>query len=186
MKKILMFFIFVVSVSAAVAQTEAEAKAWQAFMTPGDMHKNLALSAGNRKAEITIWMAPGSQPTTSTATAKSEMTMGGRYLQSTYTGEFMGMPFEGSSTTAYDNGKKLFVATWIDNMGTGVMITEGKWNPAKKAIEMKGKQTDPMTGKDIKVRETLTFNDDGTQLLEMWMDHNGKEFKGMEIRYSKL
>ena len=186
MKKVLMLLILGASISVAFGQTEAETKAWQEFMTPGDMHKNLALSAGNWKAEITIWMAPGSQPTTSMATAKGEMTMGGRYLQSTYTGEFMGMPFEGTSTTAYDNGKKMFVSTWIDNMGTGVMITEGKWNPAKKAIEMKGKQTDPMTGKDVKVRETFTFNDDGTQLLEMWMEHKGKEFKGMEIRYTKI
>ncbi len=186
MKKILLLLISGASFSPAFAQSDAEMKAWQAFMTPGDMHSNLARSAGNWKAEITIWMAPGSQPTTSMATAKSEMTMGGRYLQSTYTGEFMGMPFEGSSVTAYDNGKKMFVSTWIDNMGTGVMITEGKWNPAKNAIELQGKQTDPVTGKDVKVRETLTFKEDGTQLLEMWMEHNGKEFKGMEIRFTKI
>ncbi|HVG12483.1 MAG TPA: DUF1579 family protein, partial [Flavisolibacter sp.] len=114
MKKILMLLISGAFMCAAFGQTEPETKAWQAFMTPGDMHKNLALSAGNWKAEITVWMAPGSEPTTSVATAKGEMTMGGRYLQSTYTGEFMGMPFEGTSTTAYDNGKKMFVSTWID------------------------------------------------------------------------
>ncbi len=185
MKKIL----FVLSLSTITlfvsAQTEAEMKAWQAFMTPGDMHKNLASSVGNWNAEITMWMAPGSEPTKSMATAKYEMVMGGRYLQSNYKGDFMGMPFEGSSTTAYDNGKKMFISTWIDNMGTGIMSTEGKWNSAKNAIEMSGKQTDPMTGKDLKIRENLTFNADGTQLMEMWMEHNGKEFKAMEIKLTK-
>jgi hypothetical protein len=182
-----LFFVLLLSASAQVstAQTEAEMKAWQTFMTPGDMHKNLAASSGNWKADITMWMAPGSQPTKSVASAKNEMIMGGRYLQTTYKGEFMGMPFEGSSTTAFDNGKKVFLSTWIDNMGSGIMILEGKWNEAKKAIEMKGKQTDPMTGKDMKVRENFTFNADGTQLMEMWMEHAGKEFKAMEIRFTK-
>jgi hypothetical protein len=39
----------------------------------------------------------------------------------------------------YDNAKKKFVSTWIDNMGTGMMTAEGEWNPSKKSIEFKGK-----------------------------------------------
>lgn len=185
MKKIL----FALSLSATTlftaAQTEAEMKAWQTFMTPGDMHKNLASSAGNWKAEMTMWMAPGSEPTKSTVTAKNEMIMGGRYLESTFKGDFMGMPFEGTSTTGFDNGKKKFISTWIDNMGSGIMVSEGNWNAEKNRIEMSGKQTDPMTGKDLKVREHFTFNADGTQFMEMWMEHDGKEFKAMEIRFIK-
>ena len=65
------------------------------------------------------------------------------------------------------------------------MVTEGKWNAAKNAIEFWGTQTDPMTGKNLKVRETLTFNADGSQLLEMWMETEGKEFKSMEVKYTK-
>lgn len=186
MKKICFLLLFCSATSSICAQSEGDTKAWMAFMTPGDMHQKVAQSVGTWKAEIKTWMGPGSEPTTSIATARGEMILGGRYLQSTYTGEFMGMPFEGASLTGYDNGRKVFVSTFVDNMGTGVMITEGKWNAAKNAIEMKGKQTDPITGKELKVRETLTFNSDGTQLLEMWTEHKGKEFKGMEIRYTKM
>jgi hypothetical protein len=35
------------------------------------------------------------------------------------------MPFEGISTLGYDNAKKTFFSTWIDNMGTGMMVMEG-------------------------------------------------------------
>ncbi|MBD0376698.1 MAG: DUF1579 family protein, partial [Flavisolibacter sp.] len=91
----------------------------------------------------------------------------------------------GTGITAYDNAKKVFVNTWIDNMGTGIMISEGKWNPAKNDIEFSGKQTDPMTGKEMKFRETFTINADGSQLLEMWMEVDGKEFKSMEVKYTK-
>ena len=132
-----------------------------------------------------MWMAPGTTPTKSTGSAQNEMILGDRYLKQTFKGDFMGMAMEGYSMTGFDNGKKQFVSTWIDNMGTGMMITEGKWNPAKKVIEMWGKQTDPMTGKDCKVRETLSFLPDGSQFMEMWMEQNGKEFKTMEIRFTK-
>lgn len=185
MKQLLSLVCFNLFSLMSFAQTEAEMKAWQAFMTPGDMHKQLALGVGSWKMEIIMWMAPGTNPIKSTGTAQGEMILGDRYFKQTFKGDFMGMPMEGYSMTAYDNGKKQFIATWIDNMGTGMMITEGKWNPVKKAIEMRGKQTDPMTGKDCKIRETLTFQPDGSQFLEMWMEQNGKEFKTMEIRFSR-
>ena len=35
--------------------------------------------------------------------------MGGRYQQSTFKGDFGGMPFEGTSTTGYDNAKKVLL-----------------------------------------------------------------------------
>jgi hypothetical protein len=62
---------------------------------------------------------------------------------------------------------------------------EGKWNSDKNAIEFTGKQTDPMTGNDIKTRETMTFNPDGSQLMEMWMTDKGKEFKMMEMKLTR-
>lgn len=185
MKKILFSLSLTAITLFVAAQTEAEMKAWQAYMTPGEMHKNMASSVGDWKAEVTMWMEPGAQPTKSTATATNEMLMEGRYLKSTHKGNFMGMPFEGISITGYDNIKKTFVNTWIDNMGTGVMVTEGKWNKEKNAIELTGKATDPMTGKDSKIRETLTFNADGSQLMEMWSEKDGKEFKTMEIKMTK-
>ena len=69
--------------------------------------------------------------------------MDGRYQQTTTTGSFMGMPFHGMSTTGYDNAKKVFFTTWIDNMGTGLMYGEGKWNNATKSIDFKGKTMEP-------------------------------------------
>ena len=44
----------------------------------------------------------------------------------------MGMPFQGMSTMAYDNGKKTFMSTWIDNMGTGILETEGTYDAGTK------------------------------------------------------
>jgi hypothetical protein len=96
------------------------------------------------------------------------------------------MPFEGISTTGYDNAKKTFVSTWVDNMGTGIMIMEGKWDEKTKTLHLKGKQTDPTTGKEMDVRETFTVIDDNTQKMEMFMTPaGGKEYKNMEIVFTR-
>ena len=120
------------------AQDEAGMKAWQDYMTPGEVHKMLAADNGTWNEDITMWMDPA-KPTKSTATAENKMILGGRYQQSNHKGSFNGMPFEGMSLLGYDNAKKAFMSSWIDNMGTGIMNMEGKWDPATKTINFTGK-----------------------------------------------
>jgi hypothetical protein len=161
-------------------------KQWQAYMTPGDMHAMLAKSNGDWNEDIVMWMAPGAPPTKSTATCTNTMILGGRYQQSINKGMFNGMPFEGISTMGYDNSKKTFQSTWVDNMGTGIMTMEGKYDPATKTMNSTGKQVDPMTGKDMDVRETFVIMDDNNQMMTMYMTPaGGKEYKSMEIKFTR-
>ncbi len=166
-------------------QTEEQMKAWQEYMEPGAMHKMMASWDGEWDEEITHWMEPGAEGTQSKATCVTKSLMGGRYSESRHTGNFFGMPFEGIGVLAYDNAKKVFVSTWVDNMGTGVMIMEGKWDPGTKTITFKGKATDPMTGKDMEMRETFRIVDDNKQVMEMFTVIDGKEFKNMELTLTR-
>ena len=118
-------------------------KAWRSYITPGDVHKMLAKDDGEWNEEITLWMAPGAPPTKRPATVTNRMIMGGRYQESRHTGNFMGMPFERFGLVGYDNAKKIFVSSWVDNMGTGMMFVEGKWDNQTKTIHFTGKSTDP-------------------------------------------
>jgi len=167
------------------AQTETEMKAWQNYMTPGEVHKMIAQSDGEWNEDITMWMDPAAPPTKTTATAKNEMIMGGRYQLSKTTGNMMGMPFEGMSLVGYDNAKKTFTSVWIDNLGTGITTMEGGWDDASKSITFKGKMVDPMTGKDVSTRQVIKFLDIDTQEMEMYDTRNGKETKTMEIKLTK-
>jgi len=161
-------------------------KNWQAYMTPGDMHAMLAKSNGTWNTEITMWQAPGAPPSTSTGTSVNKMVLGGRYQESTNTGDMMGMPFEGHGMTGYDNAKKVFVNTWMDNMGTGIMYMEGPWDEASKSINLKGKGMDPMTMKESDYRETFKIVDDNTQMMEMYgPGPDGKEYKMMELKFTR-
>ncbi|QEH43410.1 DUF1579 domain-containing protein [Chitinophaga sp. XS-30] len=186
MKHTLFFLISILCSSTAVlAQDEAAEKAWMDYMTPGSMHKMLALGDGEWKSEMKFWMAPGAPPSTQSGTCTNKMILGGRYQESRHVSSFAGQPFEGISTLGYDNAKKVFQSTWVDNMGSGIMFLEGKWDDATRSITFTGKTTDPVSGKEQLVREVFKWVDDNTQFMEMYMMTDGTEFKSMEMTLTR-
>ena len=162
-------------------------QAWQLYMTPNDIHKMISQSDGDWSGEVTHWMAPDATPMRSKCTAVNKMIMGGRYQTSEFRGEFMGKPFEGMGILAYDNALRTFISTWIDNMGTGVMVLRGTWDEKTKSITFRGKCVDPTTGKETDVREVFTLVDERSQTMVMYAPTpDGKsEYKTMEIKFSK-
>lgn len=186
MKKILSISAMVLYSCLSHAQmSEAETKAMIDYATPGKMHEMMTKDMGTWTETTTIWMAPGAEPIKNTGSATFDMMFGGKYQVSRHTGNFMGMPFEGISTTGYDNSREVFINTWIDNMGTGIMYSEGKWNDATRSIDFKGNMTDPTVKKAIPFHQTLTFVDDKTRKIEMYTQYKGKEYKAMEILLTK-
>ncbi|QEC52671.1 uncharacterized protein DUF1579 [Anseongella ginsenosidimutans] len=164
---------------------EAMQKAWMEYMTPGEMHKMLAEDDGEWTSEITFWMAPDAPPTTTSGTSTNRMIMDGRYQESVFSGEMNGMPFEGIGVTGYDKARKVFVTTWIDNMGTGMMYLEGQWNEADKSITFRGTMTDPLSGGEVEIKQVIKRIDEDTQVMEMYDTRDGNEFKSMEIKMTR-
>lgn len=189
MKKYFYFSILILILSAFIptfAQDNQQdmMKAWQDYMTPGPMHQILAKNVGEWKLEMTVWMAPDQPPAKSEGTSICEPILDGKYFQNKQNGSFNNMPFSGIEISGYDNARKVFFSTWIDNMGTGIMLLEGKYDEAAKTLTYTGTSTDPM-GNQIKVRETFKFIDDNNKYYEMFVEQNGKEFKTMEVKYTK-
>jgi hypothetical protein len=172
--------------SSLFAQDEAAMmKAWMDFMTPGDMHKWMAKSDGTWSGDVNSYMDP-TNPMKSKATVTSKMIYNGLYQVSDYKGNMMGQPFEGHGILAYDNAKKHFVNTWIDNMGSGIIVMTGQYDAKSNTLKLKGTQTDPITGKDANIRQEVQFLNDDTQVFTMWgpgMD--GKEMKMMDMKLTR-
>ena len=163
-------------------------KNWMLYSTPGDMQKMLASWEGKWDGDVSMWMDPTQEPQKAKITTVNKMALGGRYLTSINTGMMMGMPFEGQSVLAYDNAKKQFVNTWIDNMGTGITIMTGTWNDATKTLELKGSMVNPEMGNgtEYPMKETYQIIDDKTQIMTMYYTSpDGKEFKNMEIKSTR-
>src|ERR1700738_3134263 len=122
-----------------MAQSDANMKSWIAYMTPSDVHKMMAKSDGDWNEDLTMWMAPGAPPMKQTSTCTNKMILNGLYQESVHRGSFNGMPFEGHSIIGYDNIKKKFLSTWIDNMGSGITYMEGDFDPTSNQITFRGK-----------------------------------------------
>jgi hypothetical protein len=171
---------------AAVPDQATMEKAWAAFATPGAMHKWLEKTNGTWEAEVSQWMDPAAPPTKAKAVNVQSSALGGRYVIGKFSTTMMGQPMEGISTMAYDNAKKEFTSTWIDNMGTGIVHMSGTYDEATKTLNLKGHQTDPMTGKDSDIREEMKMIDDDTYTMAMFgTGHDGKEMKFMEGTFKR-
>ena len=166
--------------------TAAMNKAWTTYMTPGDMHKWMAKTNGTWEAEVSQWMDAAAPPTKAKAINVQSSALGGRYVIGKFTSTMMGQPMEGISTMGYDNARKMFTSTWVDNMGTGIVHMSGTYDETTKTLNLKGHQTDPMTGKDSDIREEMKMIDDNTYTMTMYgAGMDGKEMKFMEGTFKR-
>ncbi len=167
-------------------EQKAMMDAWQKFMTPSEGHKALEQMVGTFDTKVTMWMQPGAPPQTSTGISENHWVLGKRYVEENATGTFMGMLFQGIGHMGYDNAKKRYFGTWIDNFGTGVMTSTGTVSDNGKTWNFKSTSTDPMTGKDTPGETRVTVTDADHHTMEMWgPGPDGKTYKMMEITYSR-
>lgn len=152
--------------------------------TPGEAHKKIDAFSGQWNAKATFWPVPGADPMTMEGTSEARWVLDGRYLEQRFKGSFMGAPYEGLGYTGYDNVKKRYWTTWMDNMATGIMMSTGSVDGATWTFS--GTMPDPMTGKDMQSDSKIVVQDADRHVMEMWgPGPDGKMYKNMEIAYSR-
>lgn len=179
----------------AGAPSEADTAAMMELSKPGENHKLLASGVGQWTYTVKAWTDPDPKapPTTSSGTSVVKPMMGGRFFTSEHTGK-MQMPgpdgkmtdteFKGMSIDGYDNVKKKFVASWVDNMGTGILLSEGDYDTATKTFTYR-MEVEMMPGVKTKVRNTIKVVDNDHRTFEIFEERGDKEAKTMEINYAR-
>jgi uncharacterized protein DUF1579 len=158
-------------------------------------HKLLSSLDGTWNYTIKFWMNPdpSAPPQESKGTATRKSIMGGRYVTMDVNGKMQmpdengkmkDMQFKGMGMEGYDNVKKKFVASWIDNMGTGIEFSEGTYDPATKSFTYTS-EIEMMPGMKTQVREVIKIADNNHMSLEWFENQGGQEKKTMEINYTK-
>ncbi|HTO86889.1 MAG TPA: DUF1579 domain-containing protein [Thermoanaerobaculia bacterium] len=168
----------------AAMDEKAAMEAMQKAATPGEGQKKLEPLVGTFDAKVTMWMGPSKPPEESTGTSETSWVLGNRFLETKYQGTFMGQPFSGIGYTGYDNVTKKYVGTWMDTMGTGMMVSTGTMTG--NVMKSRAAMSDPMTGKMSHATETFTIIDNDHNKMEMWQPGpDGKNVKIMEINYTR-
>src|SRR5213593_4215683 len=156
-------------------------------------HKLLVDMNGNWNYTIKFWMNPdpNAPPQQSKGTATRKSVMGGRYFAMDVSGKMQmpgedgkmkDMQFKGMGLEGYDNVKNKFVASWIDNMGTGIEFSDGTYDPGTKTFTYTS-EMEPVPGMKIPVREAIRVTDNNHMSLEWYENQGGQERKTMEINY---
>jgi hypothetical protein len=186
------------SPAPATAGQPNESEMMQQMMELGKLnenHKLLSSLDGTWSYTVKMWMNgdTGSKPQESHGTATRKSIMGGRFVMMDVSGN-MEMPgpdgkmkkmeFKGHGMEGYDNVKKKFVGTWMDNMGTGIMMSEGTYDPATKAFTYTS-EIEPMPGMKQQVKEVVTLTDKTHMQFEWFETRGGQEVKTMEIDYTR-
>lgn len=156
---------------------------------PTAEHKFLKSEVGVWEAEVKTYMGgPDAPPEVGKAVEVNRMMPGGLWLLSEFRGEFAGQPFTGRGQTGYDPYKKKYVGTWIDSMSPTLMILEGTYDEADRAMTLTGESVDPASGQPVKMKMVTTSKDDATRQFTMYMTApgGGPEVKAMETTYKKL
>ena len=167
-------------------QDDEQAKMMKLYMEmakPGKPHKELMSTVGQWNAEVTSYCGGSSSTTQGTATYES--ILGGRYLVQRTKGTMGGMPMEGFQILGYDNVHKEYVSVWLDNWGTGIHTSAGQADE-NGVIEMKGSMRDAMTPDGRPFRSVYRPHGAHKFVVELYDTHEGKEFKVMDIAYSRV
>ncbi|PYK68503.1 MAG: hypothetical protein DME45_07010 [Verrucomicrobia bacterium] len=184
-----------VSAPAATAASPNPAEMMKQMMEMAKLnenHKILADLAGSWSYTVKM-MAPGETPSTSTGSVTRKPVMNGRFFLGEFTGT-MKMPgadgkmkdftFKGMSVEGYDNVKQKFVSSWVDNMGTGILNSEGSYDDATKTFTYTG-EMEPVPGMKVPVREVIKITDKNHHIFEWYENRGGQEMKTLEIDYTR-
>jgi hypothetical protein len=168
------------------AEQQAVMEAWMKVATPGEGHKALEPTIGSWNVTSTLWETPTSPAQKGTGTSENTWVLGGRFVRQEVQGEFGGMEFQGLGYTGYDNYKKKYIGSWMDTMGTMMMTMIGTVDASGKVFTATSTIDDVVTGKPMKVRSVTRIVDNNKHVFEMFgPDPSGKEFKMMELVYTK-
>jgi hypothetical protein len=168
--------------TGALAQSEEEMAAMQEMAAPGEHHEHLAMLVGDWTYTAKMWTPGAPEPMEMNGTMSAEKMLGGRFVEETWKGEFLGMPFLGIAVDGYDKAEQTYTSTWRDNFGTYTLHYTGSCEKDGKIRTTTGTFKDPMSGEMVTDEGKVTFRDDGTVLLESWrVDKNGGKSKTMEI-----
>lgn len=169
--------------SLVAQEADAQMDAYMAAAAPGPEHARLAAHAGEYEVKVEFWMG-GPEPQLGAASARREMILGGRYLVEHYESEFFGEPFRGMGIFAYDNVTGKYVSTWIDTLGTGILVLEGDYDDQGRLV-MSGPYVDPASGEEKTMKGVTTYHDGG-EVWEAWdVAPDGTQGRVMRLTYSR-
>jgi len=152
---------------------------------PGKFHELLKQFEGTWETKSEFQMGPDQPAMKSKGTETTKFGVGGLFLITDVKSEMegMAMPFDAHSIWGYDEHKKKFTGSWVDNMSTAIWPSEGTVDDAGKVFTLTMEGPDPASGKTFKIKLVHEITGKDTRKLTLFMPGpDGNEMQ-MKIDY---
>lgn len=164
----------------------------EAYGALNENHGYLKQFEGEWECVMKCWMSADLPPEENACTVNAKVGYDGKFLIEKFQGTVAfgegapPQPFNGLSIIGYDNHRRQFVSTWIDNFTTGVYTLYGSASQGGKVFTFEGENYCCMNDKMVQTRSVLTIKDPNTRTFEMWSPGiDGKVIKSMEATYTR-
>jgi hypothetical protein len=189
MKNALIAVLFIGIAVTATAQDNDQFKQLLAFSAPGKQHEVLGRLTGH-------WTFQDAKRSFVKGTLDRKPIYEGRFFLVEITGGKLPIPvangqmketnYQGMQLEGYDNVKKVFVTTAINNhIGSDMEMQTGSYDPAANVFTYEG-ETELLPGTTTKNRRVLTIVDADHYTEEYFELKNGNAEKVRELRYSRI
>lgn len=171
-----------------MAETQEMIQEWLKAQAPGEPHRFLDRFVGEWDTSSLMWWAGPTEPATeSNGTAEIKWILDGRFLLEEQNSEMMGKPQRGMGLTGYDNFRKKYISTYLDNLQTSIYKSEGTLDRSGKVITYHGKMDEPTTGElDKLFKCVVRIIDKDKHVFEVYdLVGTPEEFKAVETTYSR-
>ena len=177
-KRIILIFLLIMANSAKAQDP------WSVYMTPTEIHTLFSQYTGSFKMEMTVSMGKDKEPTIFTINSDHQMLLGDRFLELKQQGDMMGMDYQCVTILGFNTIDKQVALTTITNMGTGTLSMFGEWDEKTKSATLYGQLTNPVTKNTINVKQTISFPDKDTILIESYDQEGDKpEIKSVQYKF---
>lgn len=161
-------------------------KYFAALLQPGQQHELLKGLAGDWTTSIKMWGKPGSEPMTSTANTTNKMILDGRFLQTTSTGQMMGLKMESLSLMGFDGRSDKYTLVGFDTMGTYYVTAAGDYDAGAKTLVLGGTSEHPKFGFTESYQFKIKIVSADEYVISILFDQpDGSQFMMVEITHQR-
>jgi hypothetical protein len=165
---------------------ESQAETFARYAMPGPEHKLLDRMAGSWNTLARYWPASDAKLVESKGTSQRKWILDGRFLMEELDGGNLVLPFRGLGLYGYDAFERKHTSAWVDTMNTSILTNLGTYDKTNDVVNFTGQYKDPWTGTRKPERGVTRFLGNDKHVLEIHVtESNGKEFKMLEITYTR-
>ena len=147
-------------------------------------HERLAALSGPWKVTTKLWFDPAGEPKVAKGTGKGKMILGGRFLS--FEADVKGdLGSQSLSIFGFDRRTGEYTMVGYDTLGTYYITAAGKYEPAEKAVVLRGSYAQPPTGENVSYRFVWTTPAPKEHVLTLYFLTGGKDVRVAETTFAK-